>query len=172
MHTLDIDMSFIRLLSGAVKDGHVLEKNFTVGVGPLDRVLLWCQRWMKTDSIVGKQWFRSGVEAIDRHMFDRLGRLRINPAWSHVEPAAVSGNEGSGMEETSRRKNIPDHLFYTLNVLMYCLPRSTRVRSADNGQRQSGATSGHQRTFGDGGIAATRSFGWLASTTLRSKKII
>jgi hypothetical protein len=44
MHTLDIDMSSVRLLSGAVKDGHVLEKNFTVGVGALDGVLFWCVR--------------------------------------------------------------------------------------------------------------------------------
>jgi hypothetical protein len=80
--------------------------------------------------------------------------------------------EGLGMKGASRRKGIPDHLFYTLNVSMYCLPRATRVCGADDGQRQSGAMSGHQRTFGDGGIAATRSFRWLASTTLRSKKII
>jgi hypothetical protein len=57
MRALDIDMSFIRLLSGTVKDGHVLEKNFTVGVGPLDRILLWCQRWMEMDRVVGKSWF-------------------------------------------------------------------------------------------------------------------
>jgi hypothetical protein len=94
MHTLDIDMSSVRLLSGAVKDGHVLEENFTVGVGALDGVLLWCQRWMKMDRVVREQWFRCGVEAIDGHQFDRLGRLRINPAWSHVGPAGVNGNEG------------------------------------------------------------------------------
>jgi hypothetical protein len=57
MRALDIDMSFIRLPSGTVKDGHVLEKNFTVGVGPLDRILLWCQRWMEMDRVVGKSWF-------------------------------------------------------------------------------------------------------------------
>jgi hypothetical protein len=105
MHTLDIDMSFVRLPSGAVKNGHVLEKNFTVGVGPLDRVLLWCQGWMKMDGIVGKQWFRFGVEAIDRHLFDSLGRLWINPAWSHGGPAVANGddrrleNEGSISKE-------------------------------------------------------------------------
>lgn len=57
-----------------------------------------------------------------------------------------------------------------LHVLSSAVDRS--LCSADNEQRQSGATSGHQRPFGDGGIAATRSFRWLASTTLRSKKII
>jgi hypothetical protein len=75
MHTLDIDMSFVRLPSGAVKNG------------------LWCQRWMKMDGIVGKQWFRFGVEAIDRHLFDSLGRLWINPAWSHGGPAVANGDD-------------------------------------------------------------------------------
>lgn len=163
MLTLDIDVSFIRLPSGTVKDGHVLEKNFTVGVGSLDRILLWCQRWMEMNEIVGKQWFRAGVEAIDRHLFDRLGRLLINPAWRHVGPAAANDNESSRMKEMPRRKNIPDHLFYPLNVSMYRLPRATRVWSADNERRLCGAKSGHQKTFGDGGIAGTRSLsGWQA----------